>query len=140
MLVFYWFIHDKDRIVAALERLKKRRKFTYRVVKSIQDEDDWNDGQIDIGLMHPKSAGHGLNLQQGGELIVWFGITQDLELHDQANARIIGGHRRIGKHPIIHYITCENTIDNDMALVRANREDDEQFMMSIVRRIVREAA
>lgn len=79
VLVAYWFRHD-------LERIKKR--FDVREIKTAKDIADWNHGSIPIAVIHPASAGHGLNLQQGGSALVWFGITWSLELYQQTNARL----------------------------------------------------
>ena len=79
VLVAYWFRHD-------LERIKKR--FDVREIKTAKDIADWNHGSIPIAVIHPASAGHGLNLQQGGSALVWFCITWSLELYQQTNARL----------------------------------------------------
>ena len=79
LLVAYWFKHD-------LERIKKR--FEIREIKSSEDISDWNSGKIPVALIHPASAGHGLNLQSGGSTLVWFGLTWSLELYQQTNARL----------------------------------------------------
>ena len=80
LLVAYWFKHD-------LERIQKRFPAT-RVIDKPQDIDDWNAGKIPVALIHPASAGHGLNLQEGGSTVVWFGLTWSLELYQQLNARL----------------------------------------------------
>lgn len=79
LLVAYWFKHD-------LERIKKR--FEIREIKSSADISDWNSGKIPVALIHPASAGHGLNLQSGGSALVRFGLTWRLELYQQTNARL----------------------------------------------------
>src|SRR5699024_901446 len=79
VLVAYWFQHD-------LERIQER--FKVRQIKTNKDIDDWNAGKIDFALIHPASAGHGLNLQAGGSTLVWFGLTWSLELYQQTNARL----------------------------------------------------
>jgi SNF2 family DNA or RNA helicase len=79
LLVAYWFRHDLERI---------RRRFDVREIKSSQDIDDWNAGNIPVAVIHPASAGHGLNLQSGGSTLVWFGLTWSLELYQQTNARL----------------------------------------------------
>ena len=79
VLVAYWFKHDKDRI---------RQRMEARELKEPQDFADWNAGKIPVALIHPASAGHGLNLQDGGHIIVWFGLTWNLELYQQLNARL----------------------------------------------------
>lgn len=104
LLVFYAYKHD-------LERIKTR--FADAVVLNEGDTQDiiskWNGGKIPMLLCHPASAGHGLNLQQGGHIAVWFGLSWSLELYQQANARL---HRQGQEHPvIIHRIICEDTVD-----------------------------
>jgi len=101
-IVFYTFKHDADRI---------KRKFgdKCRELKTPQDIIDWNNGEIEIFLLHPASAGHGLNLQAGGHTIIWFGLTYSLELYQQANARL---HRQGQTKPVtINHIIAENSID-----------------------------
>ena len=104
VLVAYWFKHD-------LQRLKDRFKDA-RQIKESCDIDDWNNKRIQIGLIHPASAGHGLNLQMGGSTLVWFGLTWSLELYLQTNARL---HRQGQKETVvIHHILCKDTIDEDV--------------------------
>ncbi len=101
VLVFYNFKHDKERI---LERFKDTR-----VLDTDQDIKDWNNKKIKVLLAHPASAGHGLNLQKGGSIIIWFGLTWSLELYQQANARL---NRQGQKETVrIYHIIAEKTID-----------------------------
>lgn len=79
LLVAYWYKHDLARI---------RGRFDVRVIDTARDIDDWNSGQIPLALIHPASAGHGLNLQDGGSTVVWFSLTWSLELYQQLNARL----------------------------------------------------
>lgn len=79
LLIAYWYRHD-------LERIKS--SFSVREIKTSEDISDWNDGKIPVALIHPASAGHGLNLQNGGSTLVWFGLTWSLELYQQTNARL----------------------------------------------------
>lgn len=102
VLVFYNFQHDKDRII---EKFKK----DVRVLDTEKDIKDWNNKKIKILLAHPASAGHGLNLQEGGSIIIWFGLTWSLELYQQANARL---NRQGQKETVrIYHIIAEKTID-----------------------------
>jgi len=103
VLVFYSFRHDLDRIKRALAG------FNVRELHGPADIEDWNAGKIDVFLLHPASAGHGLNLQAGGHIIVWFGPTWSLELYQQANARL----DRQGQTEavIIHHLIAKGTID-----------------------------
>lgn len=103
VLIAYWFKHD-------LENIKKR--FKVQEIKSSQDIQNWNEGKIPVALIHPASAGHGLNLQAGGSTLIWFGLTWSLELYQQTNARLW----RQGQQEtvVIHHIIAKNTIDEDV--------------------------
>ncbi|SKC57919.1 hypothetical protein SAMN02194393_01571 [Maledivibacter halophilus] len=103
VLVAYWFKHD-------LERIKNR--FDVRELKTSKDIKDWNEGNISVGLIHPQSAGHGLNLQAGGSTLIWFSLTWSLELYQQTNARIY----RQGQNEtvVIHHIIAKGTIDENV--------------------------
>ena len=105
VLIAYWYKHD-------LERIKER--FNVREILNDQDIRDWNSGKIDVAVIHPASAGHGLNLQQGGSTMIWFGLTWSLELYEQANARLY----RQGQNEtvVIHHIITKGTIDEDVML------------------------
>lgn len=82
-------------------------------LQNADDEQAWNDGQVDILLAHPASTGYGLNLQQGGHHIIWFGLNWSLELYQQANKRL---HRQGQEHPVIvHQLICVGTRDEDLA-------------------------
>lgn len=110
LLVAFWFKHDRDRILSAIPNA--------RVLDTTQDFQDWNAGKIPVGLIHPASAGHGLNLQAGGHIMVWFTTPWSLELYEQANARL---HRQGQTEPVsIIHIDTANSIDQDVhaALVR----------------------
>lgn len=114
VLVAYWFKHD-------LERIKQR--FEVREIKTTKDISDWNQGTIPVGVIHPASAGHGLNLQAGGSTLIWYGLTWSLELYQQTNARLW---RQGQTNPVvIHHIITENTIDEDI-LTALKRKDKAQ--------------
>lgn len=116
VMVFYYFKHDSERI---------RKRFSERYnIASIEDSTDikaWNEGKIDMLLVHPASAGHGLNLQHGGSIIVWFTLPNwNLELYQQANARL---HRQGQKNAVrIYHIIVDKTIDEDV--MRSLQEKD----------------
>jgi len=101
VLVAYWFRHD-------LERIKKR--FAVREIKTSRDIADWNKGSIPVAVIHPASAGHGLNLQSGGSALVWFGITWSLELYQQTNARL-WRQGQTAETVVITHIIAKGTID-----------------------------
>ena len=112
LLVAYWYRHD-------LERIKSR--FSVREIKTSEDISDWNDGKIPVALIHPASAGHGLNLQNGGSSLVWFGLTWSLELYQQTNARL---YRQGQKNTVvIQHIITKGTIDEQIlkALQKKNK-------------------
>lgn len=106
VLVAWSFQHDRDRILEYLKSYKPRE------LKTPRDIEEWNDGKIQLLLAHPASAGHGLNLQAGGNIIVWYGLTWSLELYQQFNARL---HRQGQKHAvIIHHIALSGTYDTNV--------------------------
>ena len=112
LLIAYWYRHD-------LERIKSR--FSVREIKTNEDISDWNDGKIPVALIHPASAGHGLNLQNGGSTLVWFGLTWSLELYQQTNARL---YRQGQKNTVvIQHIITKGTIDEQIlkALQKKNK-------------------
>ncbi|MPW03127.1 SNF2-related protein [Limosilactobacillus fermentum] len=114
VLVAYWFKND-------LERIKQR--FEVREIKATKDISDWNQGTIPVGVIHPASAGHGLNLQAGGSTLIWYGLTWSLELYQQTNARLW---RQGQTNPVvIHHIITEDTIDEDI-LAALKRKDKTQ--------------
>ncbi len=122
-LVFYNFQSDKARILKALEKLKLR----VRELKKPSDEDDWNAGEIDILLAHPASAAYGLNLQQGGNHVIWFGLTWNYELYTQANKRL---HRQgQTQKVIIHHLVCAGTRDEDVMEALSRKDDVQNWVM-----------
>jgi SNF2 family DNA or RNA helicase len=107
-LVFYSYQHDLARIHKALEKSGLR----VRELKTPQDQLDWNAGQVDILLAHPASAAYGLNLQDGGNHVVWFGLTWSLELYQQANGRL---HRQGQQQKVIlHHLVVQGGVDEDV--------------------------
>lgn len=125
VLVAFWFKDDIERI---------RSRFPAREIKTTKDIADWNSGSIQIGLIHPASAGHGLNLQQGGSVLIWFGLTWSLELYQQTNARL---YRQGQKSTVvIEHIIAENTIDEDvMAALRRKDKTQAALIDSVKARI-----
>lgn len=122
-LVFYNFQHDRQRILKALEKSKLR----IRELKTTQDEDDWNAGKIDLLLTHPASSAYGLNLQQGGNHVIWFGLTWNYELYTQANKRL---HRQGQKEKvIIHHLICSGTRDEDVMQALEKKDDVQNWVM-----------
>lgn len=106
VLVAYWFKHDLARITERLNKLK----VVYEKLDSDKSIEKWNVGKLQVGLIHPASAGHGLNLQSGGNVIVWFGITWSLELYQQTIARLWRQGQTSGTVTVIHIVT-DGTVD-----------------------------
>ncbi|MBR8700254.1 hypothetical protein IX317_000624 [Fusobacterium sp. DD29] len=107
-LVFYNFKHDLIKLQKAL----KKTDLKVRLLESVQDQQDWNNRKIDVLLAHPASAAYGLNLQAGGNHVVWFGLNWSLELYQQANKRL---HRQGQQEKvIIHHLVTKNTRDDDV--------------------------
>lgn len=122
-LVFYNFQHDKARILKVLEKSNLR----IRELKTPKDEDDWNNGEVDILLAHPASCAYGLNLQQGGNHVIWFGLTWNYELYTQANKRL---HRQgQTEKVIIHHLVCNGTRDEDVMQALERKEDVQNWVM-----------
>ena len=123
ILVAYWFKHD-------LERIQKRFPTT-RVIDKPQDIDDWNAGKIPVALIHPASAGHGLNLQEGGSTVVWFGLTWSLELYQQLNARLW---RQGQRHTVvIQHIVTTGTQDEDIMAALSRKDLGQEAMYRAVK-------
>ena len=122
LLVAYWFKHD-------LERIKER--FDVREIKTSDDLKDWNDGNILVAVIHPASAGHGLNLQSGGSTLVWFGLTWSLELYQQTNARL---YRQGQKNTVvIHHIITKGTIDEDILKALKRKDKTKSSLIDAVK-------
>lgn len=123
VLIFYSYKHDRDRIKEYFKNAKE--------LKSSEDIKKWNKGEIEILLVHPASAGHGLNLQAGGNIVVWFGLTWSLELYQQANARL---HRQGQKqNVIIHHIIAKGTVDEDVMKAIENKNIRQEELLQAVK-------
>lgn len=122
ILIAYWFNHD-------LERIKKR--FKVREIKTSADIKNWNNGDIPVAVIHPASAGHGLNLQSGGSTLIWFGLTWSLELYQQTNARLW----RQGQNEtvIIHHIIAKGTMDENVMLALFRKEKIQANLINAVK-------
>ena len=122
VLIAYWYQHDAERI---------RARFPVREIKTSQDIEDWNAGKISVAIIHPASAGHGLNLQAGGSTLIWFGLTWSLELYQQTNARL---HRQGQKDTvIIYHIIAKGTIDEDVMKALRKKEKTQDALINAVR-------
>ncbi|WP_425598128.1 SNF2-related protein [Turicibacter sanguinis] len=122
VLIAYWYNHD-------LERIKAR--FNVREIKTSKDIKDWNNGDISVAVIHPASAGHGLNLQSGGSTLIWFGLTWSLELYQQTNARLW----RQGQNEtvVIHHIVTKGTIDEDVMRALKRKEKTQSDLINAVK-------
>lgn len=129
------FKHDTARVGKTLDRLVREQPGrTWRVLDSDKDFEEWADGGIDWGVLHPASAGHGLNsvYKAGADDMVWFGLTNNLEWYQQARARLTGGHRRSGRNIRIHHIVADRTRDDAYArLIRGKALTQDKLMASL---------
>lgn len=123
VLVAYWFRHDLERI---------RKRFDVREIKTAKDIADWNDGSIPVAVIHPASAGHGLNLQSGGNTLVWFGITWSLELYQQTNARLWRQGQSAETVVITHIIT-KGTIDEQIMKALKTKDTSQSALIDAVK-------
>ncbi len=123
LLVAYWFKHD-------FERIKKR--FDVREIKSSRDISDWNGGKIPVALIHPASAGHGLNLQSGGSTLVWFGLTWSLELYQQTNARL-WRQGQTADTVVIQHIVAKGTIDEQIIKALKTKDTTQAALIAAVK-------
>lgn len=123
VLVAYWFKHDKDRIQKRMEA---------RELKESQDFADWNARKIPVALIHPASAGHGLNLQQGGSILIWFGLTWSLELYQQTNARLWRQGQQ-SRTVIIQHIVAKGTIDERILKVLEHKDGTQAALIDAVK-------
>lgn len=122
-LVFYNFKHDLERLKAALAK----SKLVVKELKSAAEEREWNAGQIDVLLAHPASTAYGLNLQDGGNHVIWFGLNWSLELYQQANKRL---HRQGQKEKvIIHHLISIGTRDEDMMEALNRKADAQEYVL-----------
>lgn len=122
LLVAYWFHHEHDRL---------HEQFDCRDINTAEDIAAWCAGEIPVGLIHPASAGHGLNLQSGGSTLVWFSLTWSLELYEQLNDRLW---RQGQEHTVvIHHIISEGTIDEDIMSALARKDIGQNALRDAVR-------
>lgn len=122
VLVAYWFKHDCDRI---------KKRFDVREIKTTKDINDWNNGKIPVAIIHPASAGHGLNLQSGGSTLIWYGLTWSLELYQQTNARLWRQGQK--ETVIIHHIITKGTIDEDVMKALKLKEKTQTQLIDAVK-------
>lgn len=128
ILVAYWFKHDYQRIVARLNQIGVR----YMKIDSDESITKWNNREIPVALIHPASAGHGLNLQQGGNTMVWFGITWSLELYQQCVCRLYRQGQSEGTVTIIHLIS-QGTIDEKIMKALSEKDNTQASLIDAVK-------
>lgn len=126
LLVAYWFRHDLERI---------RRRFNVREIKTSADIADWNAGNIPVAVIHPASAGHGLNLQAGGSTLVWFGLTWSLELYQQTNARLWRQGQE-SRTVVIQHIIAANTIDGQILDALKRKDKTQAALIAAVKAVM----
>ena len=128
ILLCYWFKHD-------LERIEKKLKELNTVYSRIVTEENirnWNKGKYDVGLIHPASAGHGLNLQNASNTVVWFGLTWSLELYQQTNARLWRQGQK-AKTVVVQHIVTAGTIDEDILEALTNKDASQDKLINAVK-------
>lgn len=122
VLVVYWFKHD-------LERISKR--FKVKKLDTSADIKSWNKGNIPVAVVHPASAGHGLNLQSGGSTLIWFGFTWSLELYQQTNARLWRQGQK--ETVVIHHIVSKGTMDEDVLKALENKDNTQAALIDAMK-------
>ena len=125
VLVAWTYQFDRDRIVEYLKKYKPRE------LKNNKDIEDWNAGKIQVMLAHPASAGHGLNLQAGGSIIVWFGQTWSLELYQQFNARLYRQGQQ--NHVVINHLILQGTHDEDVIRALKAKDKKQNALMNSIK-------
>ena len=134
VLVAYWYQHDKARIAERLQKL--------RIPFAHLDKPDtmakWNNGELPVALIHPASAGHGLNLQAGGSTLIWYGLTWSLELYQQTNARL-WRQGQSAETVVIHHILAEDTIDGQIMAALAKKDKTQADLIAAVKANLRQS-
>lgn len=126
VLIAYWFKHDLDAI---------KERFKVREIKTSADIADWNDKKIPMAVIHPASAGHGLNLQSGGNILVWYGLTWSLELYQQTNARLWRQGQASGT-VVIQHIICKDTVDGNILKALKAKDTTQAALIEAVKAVV----
>ena len=133
-LVFYWYQHERERLVQALEGSGLR----VRVYHDAEDERAWNAGDVDLLLAHPVSCGYGLNLQEGGHHAVWFGFPNwALEVYQQANKRL---HRQGQRFPVIsHHLVVRGGMDEAVVAALHSKGDGQEALLQALKARIQQA-
>ena len=131
LLVAYWFRHDLTRITERLET----RHIPFSLLNTSESIRRWNDGELPVALIHPASAGHGLNLQNGGSAIVWFGLTWSLELYQQTNARLWRQGQN-SKTVVVQHIIAKGTIDERIMKALSEKDSTQRSLIDAVKAVL----
>ena len=127
-LVAYWYKHDLKRIKERLTSLD----VNFRELKTDEDIRSWNAGSVQVALIHPASAGHGLNLQAGGCHLIWFGLTWSLELYQQTVGRLYR-QGQMSKSVVVSHIICAGTIDEDIMRALKHKDKTQSSLINAVK-------
>lgn len=122
VLIFYAYKHDKDRI---------SQRFKVTEINTSEDITKWNKEEIPIAIAHPASTGHGLNLQAGGSIVIWFGLTWSLELYQQANARLWRQGQK--ETVVIHHIVTKGTVDEQVMRALEEKSAGQEALINAVK-------
>lgn len=128
LLIAYWFKHDLMRI----EQHLTEKKIPFQKLDTDASMKKWNKGELTVALIHPASAGHGLNLQNGGSTLVWFGITWSLELYQQTVARLYRQGQSSGIVTVIHILT-KDTVDEKIMKALADKDSTQSALIDAVK-------
>ena len=128
LLIAYWFKHDLIRI----EQRLAEKKISFQKLDSDASMKMWNKGELPVALIHPASAGHGLNLQSGGSILVWFGITWSLELYQQTVARLYRQGQNSRTVTVIHILT-QGTVDEKIMKALAEKDSTQSALIDAVK-------
>ena len=128
VMVAYWFKHDLTRI----RRRLSERKISFEKLDSEESIRKWNRGELPVALIHPASAGHGLNLQSGGNILIWFGLTWSLELYQQTVARL-WRQGQSAETVVVQHIITAGTIDEDVMKALANKDMTQNRLIAAVK-------
>ena len=128
VLVSYWFKHDLERIKTRLDKLK----IAYEVISSVESIRHWNEGKLQVGLINPASCGHGVNLQEGGSTIIWFGLTWSLELYEQTIARLWRQGQK-SRTVVVEHIVAANTVDESILKALKTKDKTQSALIEAVK-------
>lgn len=134
ILLIYWFRHDMDRIVKKLNELE----VPFEKLDTDESIKKWNNGELPVALLHPMSAGHGLNLQNGGSTIIWFGLTWSLELYQQTIARLWRQGQSANTVVVQHIIT-KGTIDERVLKALSQKDNTQSALIDAVKANLRQS-